>query len=98
MLDIPVFRRIWLETWFDQTDWGQYIRNSRSAIVPKNDSCFGGAAVFVDNILNGAKPADLPVERPTKFELATQSQDGESSVSLAYLIYVSLVAADEVIE
>ena len=51
--------------------WKEYVQaGGLVAYAPDILVLWRRAAVYVDRILRGAKPADLPVEQPTKFELA----------------------------
>jgi putative ABC transport system substrate-binding protein len=57
---------------------------------------FRRAATYVDRLLRGAKPSDLPVQAPTKYEMVINLKAGKA---LGLTVPPTLlVAADEVIE
>ena len=63
---------------------------------PDTPGIFRHAAVYVDKILKGKKPADLPVEQPTKLELVVNLKTAKE-LGITFPPFL-MVQADEVIE
>ncbi len=61
---------------------------------PNHSSSYRRRAYYVDRIFKGAKPADLPVEQPTRFELFI---NGKTARALGLAIPRSLLISAEMV-
>jgi len=83
-----------LPTMFSNSDY--VTLGGLMSYAPNFPEMFRHAAVYVDKILKGAKPGELPVEQPTKFELVINVRTAKA---LGLIMPPSLLArADHIIE
>jgi len=77
--------------------WGAWARaGGLLSYGPNVNDMYGHAIDYMDKILKGAKPADLPIQQPTKFELIINAKAGKMiGIDVPPIL---LARADEVIE
>jgi len=91
---IDFARKQGLPTVYTQSDWA--VQGGLVEYAPNQRAMLRQAAGYVDRILRGAKPADLPIQQPTKYELVINLKTAKA---LGLTIPQSLLhRADQVIE